>query len=134
MVQMILTKNIPSFIIIDGKKAKIHFKGQEWTCKRCFLSFKNGCRGRGVPETCEERGTPLVPLATLWNRWIRANTGPTIPHDASYEGDTILIKGVKKGLKVDDVRNWLNAEFGLDLELENVLATGDFNHIIVRNS
>ena len=133
MVQMILNKNIPSFIIIDDKKAKIHFKGQEWTCKRCFLSFKNGCRGRGVPETCEERGTPLVPLKTLWDRWIRANSGPVIPHDTSYEGDTILIKGVKRGLKVEDVRNWLNAEFGLDLRAEQVLATGDFNHMVIRD-
>ena len=85
-VQMILNRNIPSYIIIGEKKARIHFNGQEYTCKRCFLSFKNGCRGRGDKDLCAERGTPVVPLKVLWNRWIQANTQPrlTVPHDESY--------------------------------------------------
>ena len=112
MVQMILTRNIPSFIIIDNRKARIHYTGQEWTCKRCFLSFKNGCRGSGKADVCEEKQTPVVPLKVLWSRWIAANPKATVPHDTSYQGDTILMKGVKKGLEVAEVRGWLNMEFG----------------------
>ena len=132
-VQMILQRNIPSYIIIDERKAKIHYPGQEYTCRRCFLSYKAGCRGKGNVEDCESKGTPVVPLKTLWNAWIRENPPQTIPHDVSYDNSTILVKGVKYGLKVEDLRKWLNEEFALELDDGQILAVGDFNHMVIRD-
>ena len=49
MVMMKITRNIPSFIIIDGKKAKIVYDGQARNCGRC-LNRLHVCPAEGKAD------------------------------------------------------------------------------------
>ena len=52
-VMMKVRKNIPSIILIGGKKANIRYDGQARTCSRCLMKL-HVCPAKGDPKLCQE--------------------------------------------------------------------------------
>ena len=40
-IRMRVYKNIPSYIIVDGKRVKVTYEGQQKTCVRCNELYKH---------------------------------------------------------------------------------------------
>ena len=51
VLEMLVERNIPSYIKIDGKKVKVWYRGQEFSCARCFKTVKQ-CPGNAVASKC----------------------------------------------------------------------------------
>ena len=40
MLEMVISRNIPSYVKIGAFKIKVVYQGQDFTCARCYKSFK----------------------------------------------------------------------------------------------
>ena len=138
---MRLTKNVPSYILIGGKKAKIWFRGQIWHCRRCFKSFKE-CSASGKYQNCV---ADVVPLHQQWAEWTSSSSSQSSGQsrrrnvgqmnlDESYQATSVIIKGVPRGKTMSDVLQWLQEEWFLTfLVMDQIVPTGSFNDFIVWN-
>ena len=64
-VWMEIDKPIPSYAIIDGRKAKIYHPGQRRTCARCQKTAEH-CLGNSNAKLCDERGGDKVAVDIVW--------------------------------------------------------------------
>lgn len=53
MVKMKVRRNIPSIILVKGKKVRIHYEGQAKNCPRCLCRL-HICPSKGDARKCEE--------------------------------------------------------------------------------
>ena len=53
MVKMKVRKNIPSIILVEGKRIRVHYEGQAKNCPRCLCRL-HICPAKGDARKCEE--------------------------------------------------------------------------------
>ena len=64
-VRMEIERNIPSFILVGGKRGKVWYRGQNWSCPRCLQDHEK-CLGKGNPGKCQEKGGERTEITELW--------------------------------------------------------------------
>ena len=52
-VEMIIERNIPSYIKIQERKVKVWYQGQNFSCARCYKPFRQ-CPGRAIAKDCQK--------------------------------------------------------------------------------
>ena len=57
-MEMVVERNIPSYIKIANKKVKVWYRGQIFSCARCFRSFRD-CPGKAVAKVCGDKDPSL---------------------------------------------------------------------------
>ena len=64
-VWMEVEKPIPSYAMVDGRKAKIYHPGQRRTCARCQKTAES-CRGESNARLCEDNGGEKIRVDNAW--------------------------------------------------------------------
>ena len=92
-VLMHIVRPIPSYIMVGGKKARVWYKGQNYSCPRCHQSFRF-CPGKANKAECKKKGGPEIPLEKFWAELIRAAGGSRTnlrTGEDVYDTDTIEV-------------------------------------------
>ena len=72
-VQMFITKNIPSFAMLEsGKRVRVKYPSQPVTCGRCMQGIR-GCKGGANAAKCEKKGGEKLDFANWWSILITPN-------------------------------------------------------------
>ena len=108
-VEVELYRNIPSFVKIAGKKARIWYPGQNFSCGRCFKSFKV-CPGRADRRECLRLKGKERDFDDYWREVI--NTNPRrepMAEDDKYDTDTIDLARVPIEVTKDELLAWIQS-------------------------
>ena len=62
---MEISKSLPSYASIDGRKVKIYHPGQKRTCARCQKDGEH-CPGKANAKLCDENGGVKTNVETVW--------------------------------------------------------------------
>ena len=94
-VNMIINKNIPSYISLEGKKIRVWYHGQDYTCARCLKSNRF-CKEKAVASKCKE---PKADFESYWAE-IVGKEPRRVPMDSEeeFDTDTISMKGITIGV------------------------------------
>ena len=119
-VEMEVHRNIPSFVMIDGRKAKSWYRGQEWFCQNCLKSHKK-CPSGGDKEKCKKEKNPTMTFEVMWEK-VLADTGARLRMGSQeeYETDTLKIDCLPEGVSHSEIVKWFKDNASVYI-LENQL-------------
>ena len=109
-VEVELFRNIPSFVKIAGKKARIWYPGQNFSCGRCFRSFKS-CPGRADRRECLRLKGKERDFDDFWREVM--NTNPRrepMAEDDKYDTDTIDLARVPVEVTKEELLAWIQSK------------------------
>ena len=132
-IRMRVYKNIPSYIIVDGKRVKVTYEGQQKTCVRCNELYKN-CPGKGIPEKCEELEGDKVELIKYWEKFtydnevIKADTDSKDEEESGekfekVEGNQARIFEISNcppHALPSDIHSWLTDECKITIDINDL--------------
>ena len=124
VVNMKIKKNIPSYIVINGRKAKILYNGQIKSCARCHFTADN-CPGLGDASKCEEEGGERRDLLLVYDKIIDEAVEVNIGYELNAE--YMDIGGFPEDWVMIDVRDYFESE-GIEVTLDNIART-DFKGV-----
>ena len=120
-VEMDVFRNIPSFIPISGKKARIFYHGQEWSCKECLHSFKK-CPSNGNKDDCKQKKNPKLSLEKLWSKITKeSEQRPRMNSSEEFQVKTMRIDGVLEGMTREQIALWMKTEGGVNVLKEQLI-------------
>ena len=118
---------IPSYVKIAGKRARIWHPNQNFTCGRCYKSFRS-CPGKADRAECKRQGGTERDFEDFWSEI--ANRQPRrgrMTSEEEFTTSTIDIAQVPKDVKKEVLLKWLKDEGGLEIE-EDQLHPTTFPH------
>ena len=132
-IRMRVYRNIPSYIIVDGKRVKVTYEGQQKTCVRCNELYKN-CPGNGIPEKCEELEGDKVELIKSWEKFTYDNEVIKADNDSEdeeesgekfekVEGNQARIFGISNcppHALPSDIHTWLTDECKITIDIDDL--------------
>ena len=119
VVKMKIKKNIPSYILIGGKKAKVIYNGQLKTCARCHKVAEH-CPGESDASKCDNEGGDRRDIMLTYDQIIEEAKEVNIGYQLNAE--YMDLAGFPEDWCAPDVRDWLLNE-GLDITFEHLKST-----------
>ena len=116
VVSMKVMKNIPSYIVIDGKKVKCIYPGQIKTCARCHKT-SDICVGMADAGKCDELGGEKRDLLENWE--LIKKEAKKVYIGYSINADYIELSGFPPSIARDDIVAYLSNE-GFEIEAEKI--------------
>ena len=102
---------------------KVWYRGQEFSCARCFKTVKQ-CPGNAVASKCQLKDPTLK--ITFDDYWEIEKAGKpfkdTIEDDEEFETETLKIYSFPKDASRDDVHAWL-VRFEVHLDIDKIKPT-----------
>ena len=155
---MEISKSLPSYASIDGRKVKIYHPGQKRTCARCQKDGEH-CPGKANAKLCDENGGVKTNVETVWkeildNVGYKEWSGEGIENDPEIEAvredgeDTmddpelppiegctgIVLDNLEEDMSLDDIKAILQKVCPEDsLELCTLQPTGSLRSKIIEN-
>ena len=133
-VRMKIHKNIPSYIIIGGKRVKVTFEGQLKTCARCHDIWQD-CPGKGVPDKCEELNGPKNELSKIWETFTSQNGHVTDLEETeessrseidseeertAHKSRIFELSGIPVEAQACDLLEWLTKECKIPVDIDDL--------------
>ena len=100
---MKIARNIPTYVVIDGKRCKLSYDKQTRTCARCNREWPE-CPGRGNANACEEAGGDKVDIFEWWEELTGQHT--EIMNDLQ-RADFLELSNVPDDVSVSQMQRWL---------------------------
>ena len=123
LIEMVVERNIPSYIKIAEKKVKVWYHGQEFSCARCFQSVRH-CPGGAVAKACQTKNPNLkVEFNDYWE--VVKNKLPfrdPIREGEDFETETVKIYSFPKEATRDDIYEWVRQQ-GVTIVPEKIIPT-----------
>lgn len=125
-VEIELGRNIPSYVKIAGKRARIWYPGQNFTCGRCYKSFKS-CPGKADRRECLRLKGKEKDFEEFWKEVIA-----TVPRreamapDDKYDTDTLDLARVPEDATKQELLDWIKSK-NINMEPDCLQAT-QFKH------
>ena len=123
-VEMLIESNIPSYIKIQDRKVKVWYRGQEFTCARCFQSYHQ-CPGRAVAKTCQSKNPSLkVEFNDYWQNFKHKKPYREMmgEEEEVFDTETLRIYSFPKDASREQVHNWLKS-IDVNIDIEKLLPT-----------
>ena len=113
---------IPSFIKVDGKRARVWHPGQNYTCGRCYRSFRN-CPGKADRAECKRLKGTERDFEDFWKEVaVKKPHKEAMGPEEEYTTDIIDIARVPVEATKDELLEFLRKE-EVDVAPENLIAT-----------
>ena len=107
-VEIEIMRNIPSYVKIAGQRARIWYKGQNYTCSRCYKSFRN-CPGKADRKECLRLKGVERDFDDFWaeqmNQKIRKER---LNEDDKFDTDTVDLSRVPDAVEKEELMHWLS--------------------------
>ena len=120
---MLVERNIPSYIKIQDKKVKVWYRGQVFSCARCYRSFRD-CPGRAVAKACQAKNPSLkVEFNDVWEN-IKNETPfrQMMTEEEEFSTETLKIFSFPKEASRKDVHDWVRDQ-GVTIPEEKIVPT-----------
>ena len=109
-VEIEIHQPIPSFVKIAGKRARIWHRGQNFTCSRCYKSFRS-CPGKADRKECKKNNGQERDFEDFWKEISnRVPVKERMEEGDTYKTDTIDICKVPKETSKEDLLKFLGEE------------------------
>ena len=122
-VEMLIERNIPSYIKIADKKIKVWYRGQIFSCARCFKSVRD-CPGKAVAKVCQVKNPSLkIDFNDHWE--VIKNEAPfkaMITNEEAFETETLKLYSFPKEASRRDIFEWVR-EQGVTIDEEKIVPT-----------
>ena len=107
---------IPSYVKIAGKRARIWHPGQNFSCGRCYKSFRN-CPGKADRSECKRQGGTERDFEDFWaevsNRQPRKER---MGSEEFFTTSTVDIGQVPKDTKKEVLMEWIRTEGRFEID------------------
>ena len=124
IIEMVINRNIPSYIKIKKTRVKVVYQGQDFTCAKCLQSFKH------CPKNAKAAECPRV-KANFDEWWEKVrNWEPLrarIHENDTFNTETIRIFNFPLGTELNDVYDWINDTCNVSVTNDQVRATSSPN-------
>lgn len=113
---------IPSFVKIAGKRARVWYPGQNYTCGRCYKSYRS-CKGKADKAECKRLKGEERDFEEFWSEICarKPHREGMSPED-TYDTDTIDIGRVPKDATKQQLLEWMMEE-DVQVPEENLVTT-----------
>ena len=121
-IEMEIHVPIPSFVKVDGKRARVWHPGQNYTCGRCYKSFRN-CPGKADKAECKRLKGEEKDFEDFWKQVVtkKPYKEPMGPEE-EYTTDIIDIARVPIEATKEELLDFMRKE-SVDVAPENLITT-----------
>ena len=123
-VEIELLKNIPSYVRIAGKRARIWYPGQNFTCGRCYKSFRS-CPGKADRRECLRLKGKEKDFEEFWQETLAQQPRKERMSDSdSYGVDTVDLSRVPDDVEKPELTLWLKEHADILVDDEHLQFSG----------
>ena len=109
-VEIEILRNIPSYVKIGGKRARIWYPGQNFTCGRCYKSFRS-CPGKADRRECARNGGEEKDFEEFWAETMaRQPIKESMREGDTFGTDTIDLARVPDAVTKKELMEWLKED------------------------
>ena len=121
-VEIEIHQQIPSYVKIAGKRARVWYPGQNFTCGRCYKSFRS-CPGKADRAECKRKGGKERDFEEFWEEVAhRAPCREKMADGEYYTTDSIEISRVPKEATKEQLLDLFKTE-DIDVNPDNLITT-----------
>ena len=115
-VEIELLKNIPSYVRIAGKRARIWYPGQNFTCGRCYKSFRS-CPGKADRRECLRLKGKEKDFEEFWQETLAQQPRKErMSQSDSYGVDTVDLSRVPDDVEKPEIILWLQQHADISVD------------------
>ena len=109
-VEIELARNIPSYVKIAGKRARIWYPGQNFTCGRCYKSFRS-CPGKADRRECLRLKGKERDFEEFWKEIVAVvPRREAMAPDDKYDTDTLDLARVPEAVTKQELLDWIKSK------------------------
>lgn len=123
-VEIEIIKNIPSYVKIAGKRARIWYPGQNFTCGRCYKSFRS-CPGKADRRECQRLKGKERDFEEFWQEIVSLQPRKQrMSNSDEFGTDTVDLARVPDEVEKEEFIKWFKETADIEITADNLTHSG----------